>query len=150
MQWTQLFALALAVLAGAVVPLQAGANAQLGRALGHPLWATLASLVVSAIALLPLLLAFSAPAPHLLRATDGPWWSWLGGLAGLFYISMALILTPRMGASSFIVAVIAGQIVMAMLLDQFGWLGLPRSPITLQKAMGGLFVVAGFITISKA
>ena len=32
--------LALAVFAGAVVPFQSAINANLGRGLGHPLWAT--------------------------------------------------------------------------------------------------------------
>ena len=33
--------LLLAVIAGAVVPFQSAINANLGRGLGHPLWATL-------------------------------------------------------------------------------------------------------------
>jgi len=48
-----LLPLATAVLAGAVIPFQAGANATLGRTLGHPLAATLVSLLVSLAALLP-------------------------------------------------------------------------------------------------
>ena len=35
----------LAVIAGAAVPFQSAINANLGRDLGHPLWATLASLL---------------------------------------------------------------------------------------------------------
>jgi hydroxymethylglutaryl-CoA lyase len=42
LHWVGLFA--LAVIAGAVVPFQSAINANLGRGLGHPLWATLASL----------------------------------------------------------------------------------------------------------
>ena len=41
--------LLVALLAGAAVPFQAGANAALGRLLGHPLWATLISLAVSVL-----------------------------------------------------------------------------------------------------
>ncbi|CAI8814434.1 bacterial/archaeal transporter family-2 protein [Pseudomonas sp. IT-P218] len=49
--------LLLAAFAGAVVPFQSAINVNLGRGLGHPLWATLASLVVSILVLLPIMLA---------------------------------------------------------------------------------------------
>lgn len=50
-----LFPVLVAVAAGAVIPFQAGANAMLGRSLGHPLWATVASLLVSLAVVLPVL-----------------------------------------------------------------------------------------------
>ena len=80
---SSLLLLAVAIFAGAVVPLQAGANANLGRLLGHPLWATVVSLGVSLALILPMLIAFRAPLPSLAVAFKGPWWIWVGGLAGV-------------------------------------------------------------------
>ena len=54
LQWAGL--LLLAAFAGAVVPFQSAINSNLARGLGHPLWATLASLLVSVLVLLPVLL----------------------------------------------------------------------------------------------
>ena len=44
-------AIALSLLAGAAVPMQAGSNARLGAVLGHPFWATVISLMVSGAAI---------------------------------------------------------------------------------------------------
>ena len=57
----------VALLAGAAVPLQGASNAALGRALGHPLWATMVSLVVSMLVVLPLMGSMRVQAPRLLH-----------------------------------------------------------------------------------
>ncbi len=133
----------VALLAGAMIPFQAGSNATLGRALGHPLWATVVSLVISLVAVVPVLLALRAPAPSVAAAAQGPWWQWIGGLFGVIYITAALWLAPRMGAANFIVGAIAGQLLAAMLVDHFGLVGLPARPVTLARVVGVLLILAG-------
>jgi len=105
---------AVALFAGALVPFQAGSNAALGRALGHPLWATFVSLLVSLLVMLPVLIAMRTPTAA--QASGLPFWVYLGGVAGVIYITAALILMPRIGATSFIVCVIAGQMLAALLV----------------------------------
>jgi len=140
------FAIA-ALIAGAVVPFQAGSNAALGRALGHPMWATMASLVISLLVALPVLLALRAPAPTLAPATQLPLWAWLGGAAGVVYITAALLLTPRMGATNFIVFVIAGQMLASMLIDHFGWVGLPVKEINAGRITGVALIFVGVLVV---
>ena len=89
--------LLVALLAGAAVPFQAGSNAALGRLLGHPLWAVGVSLTVSLLMLVPALLLMRAPVPQLQNLAQAPWWAWFGGVAGVLYITAALVLTPRLG-----------------------------------------------------
>jgi len=141
-----LFAIA-ALVAGAVVPFQAGSNAALGRALGHPLWATAASLVVSLLVTLPILFALRAPAPAFAPALQLPAWAWLGGLAGVIYLTAALMLTPRMGATNFMVWVIAGQMLAAALMDHFGWMGLPVKAINPGRIAGVVLIFAGVLLV---
>lgn len=135
----------LSLLAGFAVPLQAGTNARLGSLLGHPLWATGISLLVSLLALGVLLLFIKVPRPNLLAATQGPWWIWLGGLAGVLYITVALLMAPRLGALNFIMAVIIGQLLISLIIDYFGLVGLPQKDISLQKLFGVLVVIGGFV-----
>ncbi|VVD67331.1 DMT family transporter [Pandoraea fibrosis] len=144
---TALLPLAIAMLAGAVVPFQAGSNAALGRALGHPLWATVASLLVSLIVVLPVLLAMRAGAPDIGAAIRGPWWQWIGGIAGVAYITAALILTPRLGAANFIVCVVAGQVVASLVIDHFGLMGLAARPANLARVAGVALIVAGMLVV---
>lgn len=83
------------------------------------------------------------PAPNPGAALQGPIWWWLGGVAGVVYVTAALVLTPRMGAGGFIVAVIAGQMLASMLIDHFGLMGLPVKPVTLVRLVGMGLILAG-------
>ncbi|KHN93512.1 hypothetical protein BSK71_10495 [Pectobacterium actinidiae] len=142
-----LLPLGIAVLAGSIVPFQAASNAALGRSLGHPLWATLVSLLVSICVLLPILFAARIPAPAMGSALQGSWWIWLGGVAGVAYITAALLLTPKLGASGFIVCVIAGQVVASLIIDHFGLMGLAVKPATLGRIAGVALIVLGMLVV---
>ncbi|CRM13818.1 DMT family transporter [Pseudomonas fluorescens] len=139
--------LLLAVIAGAVVPFQSAINANLGRGLGHPLWATLASLLVSVMVLLPVIIALRLPLPSLAFITRAPLWMWAGGAFGVCFISLALMLLPRLGASGFIALAMAGQILASLLLDHFGLFGLAQRPITMPRALGALLLMGAVVLI---
>ena len=147
--WITLFA-PLDMLAGAVVPFQAGANAALGRNLGHPLWATVASLGVSAVLASLVMLAMRVPAPEVALSLRAPGWTWLGGAAGVFYITAALMLAPRMGAGPFMTAVIGGQMLAGLAIDRYGLLGFAVKHITPLHWLGAALVVAGVIVTQLA
>lgn len=142
-----LLPLLVALFAGAAVPFQAGSNAALGRLLGHPLWATLVSLAVSILMVIPALLVLRAPLPQLATLTQAPWWAWLGGVAGVAYITAALMLTPRLGAAGFIVCVIAGQVVSSLLIDQWGLMGLAQRPVNGMRLAGVGLIVLGMLVV---
>ncbi|MBA1203314.1 DMT family transporter [Pseudomonas capeferrum] len=144
---SSLLPMVIAVVAGAAVPFQAGSNAALGRALGHPLWATLSSLTVSVLVVVPLMLLMRVPAPALGAAAQGPTWWWLGGVAGVAYITAALVLTPKLGAASFIVSVIAGQMLASLLIDHYGLMGLAPKPIGLGRFAGVALILLGMIVV---
>ena len=78
-----LIAITLSLFAGFAVPLQAGSNARLGVLLGHPFWATVISLLISGVAIALVMLVVKVPRPNLGALMGGPWWNWLGGLAGV-------------------------------------------------------------------
>ena len=139
--------LLLATFAGAVVPFQSAINVNLGRGLGHPLWATLASLMVSILVLLPIILALRLPLPSLTFISKAPLWMWAGGAFGVCFISLALVLLPKLGASGFMALALAGQVVASMLLDHFGWFGLVERHVTLPKVLGALLLIAGVVLI---
>lgn len=139
--------LVVALTSGTLVPLQAGANAALGRALGHPLWATIASLAVSAACVLPILIAFRVSAPAVANLSAQPKWIWVGGIAGAIYITTALLLAPKLGAASLMTAVIAGQILASIAIDYFGLVGFVPRPISGPRLLGALLVVTGVLVM---
>lgn len=144
-----LIAIVLSLLAGAAVPLQAGSNARLGVLLGHPFWATAISLCVSGAAIAVVMLLIKVPRPNGTALLVAPWWVWLGGLAGVFYITVALMIVPRLGALNFIMAVVVGQLLISLLMDYFGLMGMPRHTPSLQKLIGVSVVLAGFFIASR-
>jgi transporter family-2 protein len=139
--------LLLAAFAGAVVPFQSAINVNLGRGLGHPLWATLASLVVSILVLAPIMLAMRLPLPSLAFIARAPMWMWAGGAFGVCFISLALVLLPRLGASGFMALALAGQVVASLLLDHFGRFGLVERQVTLPKLLGAVLLIGGVVLI---
>ena len=141
--------IALSLFAGFAVPLQAGSNARLGVLLGHPFWATVISLLISGVAIALVMLVVKVPRPNLGALMGGPWWIWLGGLAGVFYITVALMVVPRLGALNFIMAVVVGQLIISLIIDYFGLLGLPRHSPSMQKIIGVSVVLAGFVIASR-
>jgi len=147
---SSLLPLVIALFAGAVVPFQAASNAALGRAFGHPLWATLTSLTVSVVIVLPMLVLMRAPAPNIGSALQGPWWLWVGGVAGVIYVTAALILTPSMGAGSFIVCVIAGQVLASLLIDHFGLMGFAAKPVNIGRISGVALILVGMVVVQMS
>ncbi|GAB1438794.1 DMT family transporter [Providencia sp.] len=138
----------VALFAGVVVPIQAASNALLARQLGHPLWATAVSLIISIIVLIPLLFIFKVPRPNLsITLFQQPIWIWFGGVAGMLYLTSALILVPRIGSTTFFVMVIVGQLMISALIEQFGWFGMPQNPVPLGKILGIGLVIAGVFCV---
>jgi transporter family-2 protein len=136
----------LVFVAGAMIALQAPTNAMLARAAGSPVLAALISFVVGTIGLLIVWLA-SGNRPRTSAFAGLPWYAWVGGLYGAMFVAVAAYAAPRIGLATLITIGIAGQIVMAMWLDQIGALGLPRDPATLTRLAGALLVVVGVVLV---
>ena len=140
----------LMVVAGAGVAAQVAINAQLNAAAGNALWAMNISFAVSvaagltALAVAAVFTQVPPPAPGLWRA---PWWIWLGGLGGAFYVLLAILLARRLGAALLLAATILGQIVTSLLIDHYGWLGAPVTRLSAPRLMGAVLLVAGVTLI---
>lgn len=143
-----LLSMTTALIAGALLPFQSASNATLGRALGHPLWATVISLVVSLLVVLLLMLSIRVPAPSFSQALHMPPWIWTGGIVGVFYLTANLMLAPRLGATGLIVCVMAGQMIAALTIDQFGIMGLAARPINLGRITGVMFIIVGMFLVT--
>jgi transporter family-2 protein len=97
------------------------------------------------IAALPLGLALLAGVLIPIQAASGSTRMWIGGVTGALYVVMSLALLPRIGAGTFIVCVVAGQMTSALLLDHFGILGLATKPITLGRVAGVVVIFVGIL-----
>jgi transporter family-2 protein len=146
MVWLYLF---VCLLAGALMPLQAGVNAQLARWVGHPVTAALASFAVGTLALFAYTAATRPPLPAFASLAAAPWWVWAGGLLGGVFVTAAAAFAPRLGAATFISVTIAGQVLVSVLLDHFGAVGFAARPVTPLRLLGALLLVGGVLLVRK-
>ncbi|TFH25366.1 MAG: DMT family transporter [Myxococcales bacterium] len=137
----------VAILVGALPPLQAGINATIAGYHGHPLWGALTNTVVASLALLGLIVLLRVPGSDLRAVAGAPAWSWAGGLMGAAMVLSAIILAPRLGAAAFVSAMVVGTMTASVLIDHFGVVGFRPHPISLQRIIGGALVVLGMILV---
>ena len=139
----------VALAAGAVLPVQAGVNAAMGRYVGRPEWAAFVSFAVGLVALGAWLFALRLAPPPALAVARAPWWAWTGGLLGAFYVSAIVLLTPRLGVAATLALSVAGQMVAALMLDQVGALGLELRPVTGTRLLGAVLLVVSVVLIRR-
>ncbi len=141
------FLLLLAVISGAVLPIQAALNAKMGKAVGDPVYAALISFVIGSVGLLLYCLATRVDLSQISHATEVQWTVWTAGFLGAFYVAAVIILVPKIGAALTFGLVIAGQLSLSMILDHYGWLGLPIHSFNWQRLVGILLIVGGVLLI---
>ena len=142
--------LLLALAAGALITVQVGQNAALRSAFDSAGVAALVNFVVGIVALLAFVLALRTPWPSREALAAVPWWAWLGGACGAFYVATVTIAGPRLGATVLVAATVLGQLAAALVLDQNGWLGFPQQSITLARVAGCALLLAGLYLVSRA
>ncbi len=77
-----------------------------------------------------------------------PWWAPLGGLAGAFAVIAGLLFVDKVGAAVFGGLTITANILMSLLVDQFGMFGMEVHHLGIGRIVGGVLMVAGIALIS--
>ena len=138
-------ALLVAVLIGAILPLQGLVNARLGMHVGGPVVAAFVSFLVGTLMLGLYLLATRTPIA-LQGSLKLPAWIWAGGVFGAIYVACFTLLIPRIGAAGMVCLAVLGQVTASLLLDQFGVLQAPK-PVDALRILGALLVLAGVVLV---
>jgi transporter family-2 protein len=142
---------ALALFAGALLPVQGAVNALFRANLGAPLAVGFISFVVATgtmlLALPAIQAMLDAPPPRFDRLAGMPAWGWLGGAMGAFYVTTVFSAIPSIGTSSVVALTVAGQQVASLLIDRLGLLGFPMRAITSMRLLGVMLLFAGVAVI---
>ena len=136
----RLVSLAVAALAGASMAVQGVLNSVLGKKVGS-LEASFIVHVTGAVLLGSILLSGLSQG-SLKRAPAAPWYSFFGGPLSILIIWGVLTSVGRVGVSAANTAIVAAQIVTALLLDILGASGQKFSFGWLQ-ALGATLLIAG-------
>ena len=141
-------AVLLGVGAGCLVGMQAPINSRLGKTVGTAQAATFSFLVGTA-ALLLLASFWRGGLGNLGHVGRAPWWALVGGLFGAVYVSVALVAVRTLGASGLTAVVITGQLVISVVIDRFGLLGVAKQHIGVTRIIGLVLLVAGFVLVVR-
>jgi transporter family-2 protein len=143
----------LALVAGAFLATQGLINGKLNAAFSSPLIAALISFCVGLACLVfinTLLIASGKVAmPRFGMAAGLPWWAWIGGILGACIVALAAAAVPRLGAATYISAIICGQLASAAMLDHIGAFGYAARPLSAVKLLGIACMAGGVYLIRK-
>lgn len=145
----QVAAMTLTALAGATLAVQVGLNATMRGHAGSAMAAALVNFAVGTVFLLIAVLAGRNSLGTIAGAAGAPWWAWGAGILGGLYIAASAAFGPLIGGATFLALIVAGQMVAAIALDHYGWLGFPVRPLDATRAAGALLVIAGMFLLAK-
>lgn len=131
-------------------PLQTTINSELGQQIHSTMMASLISFAVGFIILLLMKVitnkSFQMDTNHTTYGKLKPFY-FIGGALGVIFITVNIYLMPHLGAALTTIAGMLGQMIMALIIDQFGLLGIPKNKITTRKALGIMIIIAGIICL---
>lgn len=125
---------------GAVLALQPSINARLAQKVGI-LESSFVSFAVGTIALAVAISLFGRGS---LRALPGAvWWELTGGLLGAVFVTLTIVVVPRIGTAAAMSAIIAAQLTTGLLMDHFGLFGFRGAPLDGKRIAGTVLLMAG-------
>ena len=143
-----LLAMIAVVFGGAATALQAPTNAKMMTAVGSPVNAAFVSFAVGTAAL-GILAVILQTRPDMAASRALPWYAWVGGLYGAIFVVAAAWGVPRLGVATTIILMVAGQLLLSVLLDHFGAMGMPKQPISWGRVAGVLMVLGGVLMVRR-
>jgi len=143
--------IAFAVLAGAVLPVQGVINSQLAKSLDNVVLAALISFVVGGLALLIIFLYRTGGSlgTSLMNLKEVPPMLYIGGLLGVVYVTSVAVLIPKVGVANTMIAVILGQVLLSLLIDHYGILGVEVREVGWLRVLGASLVLLGLVLVVK-
>lgn len=141
--------LCIALIAGAMMPVQGAMNTKLSSYVQAPILAALVSFVVGGIGLIAYIIASGTSFQLLNGIKQSPPVTWLGGLLGAFFVTAVVITVPKLGMALTFSLLVLAQMVTTIPLDHFGWLGVPVRHVNLPRIVGIILIIGGVILIRK-
>ncbi len=141
-------ATALTAGAGVLIALQAPVNSRLGKAVGT-LPAAAISFGIGTVVLVALATFLGGGWGRIGQARHLGLLYLTGGLLGAVYVTTVLVSVRTLGAGGVTAATIAGQLAAAVVVDQFGLLGVAKHPLSALRVAGLFLLAAGTFLVVR-
>lgn len=141
------------VLAGALGPMQAAVNGQLGKTIGDGHAAALISFGTGLV--LMFVVVFARPAtrrealaiPGLIRSRTIPWWNYLAGLCGAVIVLSEGVTVGVLGVATFQISLISGLVISGVICDRLGVTASVKQPLTTTRLLGAALAIAATVVV---
>lgn len=141
----------LALVAGAVLPVQGAINGLLRHDLGAPFVVGTISFVVATLSMIAVLLVtlllMDGAVPQLGGLKAMPWWGWIGAICGATYVTTVFTAIPAIGTATTVGLTVAGQQIVSLFVDRHGWFRLPQREISALRFAGVAVLLIGVAAI---
>lgn len=134
---------------GIALTLQAAINGQLRAAINSSLMATLISFLVGTLFLVVIILILKENIPALSQFSTIRWYTYTGGILGAFIVMAVILSIKNINPSTLFALIVAGQLLTAIVFEQFGWLGIKQTDISWSKVSGIVLMIASVYLINK-
>lgn len=141
----------IGVLVGMLIPIQTSVNSRLSLYTKSPFYTSFISFSVGTICLIVLNIFINPDVFSLHFFSNQTFnYTWfVGGLLGVGYLTGNLLLLPKLGATLTVIATVAGQIIMGVIIDTFGLFGATIHDFNLIKAIGVLLLIIGIVIMNQ-
>jgi len=141
-------AVILTAFVGGLIALQAPINSMLGKSIGTWQAATVSFAIGTAV-LLSIALIAGGGFGDLGEVRHLSWYYLTGGVLGAAYVTSVLVTVRHLGAGGVTAATIAGQLTMAIIVDQLGILGVAKQSISWHRLAGVILLAVGTFLIVR-
>jgi transporter family-2 protein len=139
----------LALITGALIPIQAATNVTFSKSVGNPFITGLMVFIVGLTAMTLFIVFARVSLPSTAQLIAAPKSGYLGGLIVATYVVMITILAPRIGVGSAIGLIVTGQIFCSVIIDHFGFFNVVPRPIDVVRMSGVILMCAGVYLVMK-
>jgi transporter family-2 protein len=138
------------ILIGLIGGIAVGIQSPIAGAMGQRIGGTASSFIVHLSgAILSGMLLFLRGGEKIRDWQTLPWYMLIAGIWGvILYLTISVTL-PRLGGTMVVTLIIVGQLLVGIVIDNFGWLSVPVHPISVARILGVGVLLAGAYLIAQ-
>lgn len=134
--------LIMGIIIGMFFPIQASISARLSSYSKTPLTASFIAFSLGTVILLIINLIVDPRGISVGIDFSYPLYVFIGGaIAGIGFHVANIILFSKLGASFTTIVTVTGQMILGILIDNFGWFGVPANPISITRTIGTIIMI---------
>jgi transporter family-2 protein len=135
----------LSLLAGILVSVMVAFNGELSEQYGANTATVIIHIAGLTLVIALLLIRRANPFSHKRQA----WYFYLGGLIGVATTTLTNFAFFSISVSEILALGLLGQGITGLIVDQTGWLGMPKHPFKKHKVIGLIFIFSGIIVMTR-